>query len=111
MLTRPTYDNCIVAVNKTAVVMTGGVGQESQVVMLDLKDKRYFAMAPLKQPRRKVSKQHGCQMAIARFLDRFCLARRASGLWLRYAALQNLIPSFPWIAPGYQILQRRVADT
>ena len=21
------------------------------------------------------------------------------GLWLRYAALQNLIPSFPWIAP------------
>ena len=28
-----------------------------------------------------------------------CLALRASGLWLRYAALQNLIPSFPWIAP------------
>ena len=55
-LPRPTYDNCIVAVNKTAVVMTGGVGQESQVVMLDLKDKRYFSMAPLKQPRRKVSK-------------------------------------------------------
>ena len=27
-----------------------------------------------------------------------CLALRASGLWLRYAALQNLIPSFPWIA-------------
>ena len=23
----------------------------------------------------------------------------ASGLWLRYAKLQNLIPSFPWIAP------------
>ena len=22
-----------------------------------------------------------------------------SGLWLRYATLQNLIPSFPWIAP------------
>ena len=33
------------------------------------------------------------------FLDRLCLALRASGLWLRYAALQNLIPSFPWIAP------------
>ena len=58
-LPRPTYDNCIVAVNKTAVVMTGGVGQESQVVMLDLKDKRYFSMAPLKQPRRKVSKGRG----------------------------------------------------
>ena len=28
-----------------------------------------------------------------------CLALRASGLWLRYATLQNLIPSFPWIAP------------
>ena len=42
---------------------------------------------------------HGCQMAIAGFLDRMCLALRASGLWFRYAALQNLIPSFPWIAP------------
>ena len=28
-----------------------------------------------------------------------CLVLPASGLWLRYAALQNLIPSFPWIAP------------
>ena len=27
------------------------------------------------------------------------MALRASGLWLRYATLQNLIPSFPWIAP------------
>ena len=38
-------------------------------------------------------------MAIARFLDRMCLALRASGLWLHYTMLQNLIPSFPWIAP------------
>ena len=38
-------------------------------------------------------------MAIARFLDRMCLALRTSGLWLRYATLQNLIPSFPWIVP------------
>ena len=30
--------------------------------------------------------EHGCQMAISRFLDRMCLALRASGLWLRYAA-------------------------
>ena len=36
---------------------------------------------------------------IAGFLDRMCLALRASGLWLRYAALLNLILSFPWIAP------------
>ena len=43
----------------------------------------------------------GCQMAIARFVDRMCLALRASGLWLRYAALQNLIPSssFHWVVP------------
>ena len=38
-------------------------------------------------------------MAIAGFLDRMCLALWASGLWLRYATLQNLIPFFPWIAP------------
>ena len=33
---------------------------------------------------------HGCQMAIAGFLDRMLLALRASGQWLRYATLQNL---------------------
>ena len=33
--------------------------------------------------------RHGCQIVIARFKDRMCLALRASGLWLRYAALQN----------------------
>ena len=38
-------------------------------------------------------------MAIARFLDRMCLALRASRVWLRYATLQNWIPYFPWIAP------------
>ena len=43
--------------------------------------------------------KHSCQMAIARFLDRMCLALQASGLWLRYATLQILIPSFPWIVP------------
>ena len=31
-------------------------------------------------------------MAIAKFLDCTCLA-----LWLQYAPLQKLIPSFPWI--------------
>ena len=46
--------------------------------------------------------RHGCQMAIARFLDRMCMALRASGLWLRYATLQNWIPSFPWIVPGWR---------
>ena len=46
--------------------------------------------------------RNGCQMAIARFLDRTCLALRASELWLRYATLQNLIPFFPWIAPGWR---------
>ena len=43
--------------------------------------------------------RYGCQMPTARFLDHVCLALRASELWLRYATLQNFIPSFPWIAP------------
>ena len=43
---------------------------------------------------------HGCQIAVARFLVRMCLALWASGLWLRYAMLQNMIPSFPWITPS-----------
>ena len=42
---------------------------------------------------------HGSPMAIARLLGRMCLALWASRLWLHYAALQNWIPSFPWIAP------------
>ena len=48
---------------------------------------------------RQAGRHHGCQMAVASFIDRTCLALQASGLWLRYATLQNLIPSFPWIAP------------
>ena len=35
----------------------------------------------------------------SQILNPMCLALRASGLWLRYATLQNLIPSFPWISP------------
>ena len=30
----------------------------------------------------------------------YVFGNRASGLWLRYAALQNLIPFSPWIAPA-----------
>ena len=48
-------------------------------------------------------RRHGCQMAKARFLDRMCLALQASGIWLRYATLQKLIPSFPWIVPGWRV--------
>ena len=47
----------------------------------------------------KASVCHGCQIAIARFLYNMFLALRASGLWLRSATLQNLILSFPYIAP------------
>ena len=36
--------------------------------------------------------KHGFQTAIARFLNHMLLALRASGLWLRYATPQNLIP-------------------
>ena len=50
---------------------------------------------------RESKRKHGCQMAIARFLDRMCLALWASGIWLQYATLQNLIPSFPWLAPPH----------
>ena len=69
-----------------------------------------------------MSQSHGCQMAIARFLDCMCLALRASGLLLCYATLQNLIPSLPWVAPprpppwhyprkgSDQILQRSIAE-
>ena len=32
---------------------------------------------------------HGCRIDIAGFSDRTCLAHWASGLWLRYAMLQN----------------------
>ena len=45
-----------------------------------------------------LSPSHGCQMALDLCFRSYCLALRASGLWLRFAALQNLIPSFPWIA-------------
>ena len=50
---------------------------------------------------RDLPMSHGCQMDIAGFLDHMCLALRASCLWLCYAALQNWIPSFPWIAPPH----------
>ena len=53
----------------------------------------YATLAPHSSP---LSAMHGCQVTIARFLDCMCLALRAAGLWLRYATLQNLIPSFPW---------------
>ena len=66
--------------------------------------------------------EHCCQMAIARLLDRTCLTLRTSGLWLCYVALQNVIPSFPRIAPPRpppwrnprkgrdHILQRNIAE-
>ena len=34
------------------------------------------------------TRDHGCQMARAGFLDQVCLALQASGLWIRYATLQ-----------------------
>ena len=37
---------------------------------------------------------HGCQSAIARFLDRMCLALWAYGLWLRYTAKLDPFLSF-----------------
>ena len=43
---------------------------------------------------------HGCQMAIAKFLDCRLWPFGIEGLWLRNATLQHMIPSFPWIVPG-----------
>ena len=60
---------------------------------------RYGAACVACKGRARAFFHHSCQMAIARFLDRMCMALRASGLRLRYAMLQNLIPSFPWIVP------------
>ena len=39
-------------------------------------------------------------MTIAKFLDFMRLALER--LWLHYATLQNSIPSFPWIVPGWR---------
>ena len=59
----------------------------------------FRANATLAQPHCHFGRScHGCQMAIARILDHMYLALWASGLWLHYATLQNLISFFPWIA-------------
>ena len=47
-------DHCVVAINKTSIFMTGGFGQESHAMVIDMKDKRHQAMEPMKQPRRQV---------------------------------------------------------
>ena len=52
----PTYDHCSVAINKTSMFVTGGFGQESQAIMMDLLGKSYQAEEPMRQPRRKVRK-------------------------------------------------------
>ena len=45
------------------------------------------------------STTQGCQMAVDRFFKVVCVwPFGLEGLWLRFVALQNLIPSFPWIA-------------
>ena len=53
-LPNPTYDHCSVAINKTSMFVTGGFGQESQAIMMDLLGKKYQAQEPMRQPRRKV---------------------------------------------------------
>ena len=66
----------------SAVSLGGGrrslvVGLSSGLVcLLDLKSGKVVRAIQVR----------GCQMTIARFLDRMYLALRASGLWLRYAA-------------------------
>jgi len=51
-----THDHCTVAVNRTAMFMAGGVGQESQAYIIDLKAKTRQPLQAMKQPR----SQHSC---------------------------------------------------
>ena len=53
-LPNPTHDHCTVAINKTALFISGGFGQESQAMILDLKGKQYYLEEPLIHPRRQV---------------------------------------------------------
>jgi hypothetical protein len=43
-----------VAINKTSIFMSGGFGQESHTMLIDMKDKKHVALEPMKQPRRQV---------------------------------------------------------
>ena len=82
-----------------SAILTGGGGE---LAPQSLPDDQRVDRSPLRSQlsihSNLNSPVYGGQMAIAGFLDCMCLALWASGLWLRYAALQNLIPSFPWIA-------------
>ena len=49
-----THDHCTVAVNRTAMFMAGGVGQESQAYIIDLKAKTRQPLQAMKQPRSQV---------------------------------------------------------
>ena len=52
-----------------------------------------LASNPLTDLTQRTTEQHGCQMAIAIFLDHLGLVFQASGLWLHYATLQNRAPT------------------
>lgn len=53
-LPNPTYDHCTVALNKTSLFITGGFGQESQVMVMDLKNKIVIPEEAMIHPRRQV---------------------------------------------------------
>ena len=53
-LPNATFDHCTVSINKTALMIIGGFGQESEAAIVDLKYKTYQHLEPLKQPRRQV---------------------------------------------------------
>ena len=54
-LPNATHDHCTVSLNKTALFMAGGVNQESQAYIMDLKAKTKEPVQPMKQPRSQVS--------------------------------------------------------
>ena len=83
------------------VVVSGNIDKEQQLfpILPPIIYESDSTGAADDSPLAPVESEHGCQTATARFLDCICLALRASGL----ATLQNWIPSFPWIAPGWRI--------
>lgn len=54
-LPHPTYDHCAVAINDTAIFVTGGHGHESQAVIMDFYSKKFAFEEPMHYPRRQVS--------------------------------------------------------
>ena len=54
-LPTPTYDHCTVALNRTTMFVTGGVGAETQAAILDIRKQSWEQVEAMRIPRSKVS--------------------------------------------------------